>query len=103
MPDRYTFAIAAALLAAAPSIAQADPPKNNVAIKNTHIVDDGGAMKGVNSFTQEQARTHIAKSGFTNVSALKKDTNGVWRGTAIKDGHAVHVGLGFKGNVSTKD
>ena len=91
----------AATLMAAPAIAQTAPAKNNAAIKTAHTVDDGAARRGANSFTQAQAREHIAKSGFANVSALTKDAHGVWRGTARKGGRTVHVGLDFKGNVST--
>jgi hypothetical protein len=61
-------------------------------------VDDSDAMKGADSFKKDQARTHIAKSGYASVSAMKKDANGVWRSAAMKDGHTVHVGLDFKGN-----
>ena len=86
---------------AAPVLAQNAPAKNNAAIKTAHTVDDGGARRGANSFTERQAREHIAKSGFTNVSTLTKDKDGVWRGTAKKGGRTVHVGLDFKGNVST--
>lgn len=92
--------IGSALLAT-PALAQTAPAKNNAAIKDMHTVDDGSARRGANSFTQAQAREHIAKSGFTAVSALRKDKNGVWRGTAKKGGHTMHVGLDFKGNVST--
>jgi hypothetical protein len=95
-----TILLGTALLAA-PALAQTAPAKNNAAIKTAHTVDDGQARRGANSFTQTQAREHIAKSGFTNVSGLTKDKQGVWRGTAQKDGHTVHVGLDFKGNVST--
>jgi len=95
-----TILLGAALLAS-PALAQTAPAKNNAAIKTAHTVDDGQARRGANSFTQAQAREHIAKSGFTNVSGLTKDKQGVWRGTAMKDGHKVHVGLDFKGNVST--
>jgi putative membrane protein len=91
----------AALGAATPVLAQNAPAKNNSAVKDAHTVNDGGAQTGASSFTRAQAREHIAKSGFTNVSALTKDANGVWRGTARKSGHAVHVALDFKGNVST--
>lgn len=90
-----------AALLAAPALAQTAPPKNNTAIKDAHTVNDGRAQSGANSFTQAQARAHIAKSGFSNVSALTKDLAGVWRGTARKGGRSVHVGLDFKGNVST--
>src|SRR4051812_42831333 len=75
-----TLALGAALLAS-PVLAQNTPAKNNAAIKDVHTVNDGSARRGANSFTQAQARQHIAKSGFTNVSALAKDKNGVWRGT----------------------
>ncbi len=90
-----------AALLAAPALAQTAPPKNNTAIKDVHTVNDGRAQNGANSFTQAQARAHIAKSGFSNVLALTEDQAGVWRGTARKGGRSVHVGLDFKGNVST--
>ena len=37
--------------------------------------------------------------GFSNVSNLKKDDNGVWRGRATKDGKTVDVSLDYQGNV----
>jgi putative membrane protein len=86
---------------ASPALAQIPTAKNNAAIKQVHTVNDGGARRGANSFTQAQAREHILKSGFSDVSALSKDKSGVWRGTARKGGRTVHVGLDFKGNVST--
>lgn len=90
-----------ALAAAAPALAQSTRAKNNSAIKDSHTVNDGRSRSGANSFTEAQAREHIAKSGFSDVSALTKDKKGVWRGIATKDGHRLHVGLDFKGNVST--
>jgi hypothetical protein len=33
------------------------------------------------------------------VSVLNKDGDGIWRGTAMKDGKAVKVAVDFKGNV----
>jgi putative membrane protein len=33
------------------------------------------------------------------VSGLRKDDQGVWRGTATKDGRSVNVSLDFQGNV----
>jgi putative membrane protein len=91
-----------ALLASAPALAQTGA-KSNAAIKSAHDVNDGAAARGANSFTETQAREHIAKSGFSHVSALKKDKDGIWRGTAQKDGTIVHVGLDFKGNVTTAE
>ena len=72
-------------------------------MKDTHTVNDGSAEAGHNSFTEKQAREHIAKSGYAAVSPLKKGDDGVWRGTAKKDGRTVKVALDFKGNVSTSE
>lgn len=55
--------------------------------------------KGANSFTRGQARSRIAKKGYTHVTGLKKDSDGVWRGTGTKDGAPVQVWLDYKGNV----
>ena len=90
----------AAVVVAAPALAQTGA-KNNAAVKTAHTVNDGGARTGANSFTQGEARAHIEHAGFTDVSALVKDGNGVWRGTAKKGGRTVRVALDFKGNVTT--
>ena len=55
--------------------------------------------KGANSFTMRQARARIAKKGYTHVTGLAKDANGVWRGQGTKDGQPVQVWLDYKGNV----
>jgi hypothetical protein len=39
--------------------------------------------------------------GYTNVTELKKDDNGVWRGKASKSGSATAVSVDFQGNVNT--
>jgi hypothetical protein len=56
-------------------------------------------VQGRNSFTEGEAKSRIEKRGFTNVSKLAKDDNGVWRGQAMKDGKQVDVSLDFEGNV----
>ncbi len=57
---------------------------------------------GANSFSRGQARARIANHGFQNVSDLRKDSNGVWHGKAMKDGQQVSVWLDYKGNVGQK-
>ena len=54
-----------------------------------------------NLFTEEQARNHLARLGYTNISELTKDENGAWRGAAMKDGKTIMVGIDVKGNVAT--
>lgn len=55
--------------------------------------------RGHNSFSMGEARRRITRNGYATVSDLKKDNNGVWRGTATKDGASVGVWLDYKGNV----
>ena len=56
-------------------------------------------VEGENSFTEGQAKDRIAKAGFTDISALKLDDKGVWRGTGMKDGKSSPVALDYHGNV----
>ncbi|WP_159997560.1 PepSY domain-containing protein [Roseomonas sp. 18066] len=56
-------------------------------------------VAGSNSFTEAQARGRIEAAGFTQVEALKKDEQGVWRGQAMRDGKPEQVGLDFQGQV----
>ena len=55
--------------------------------------------KGANSFTDGEARRRLEKEGFTTVTDLKKDNEGVWRGKATKGGNNVGVWLDYKGNI----
>jgi putative membrane protein len=57
-------------------------------------------VKGANSFTEGQARSRLEHNGYSQVSALTKGNDGIWRGTATKNGSAVHVGVDFKGDIS---
>ena len=70
---------------------------------NTNSGNNPGApVAGANSFTEGQAKSRIESTGFSNVSELKKDDNGVWRGKAMKDGKSVDVSLDFQGNVVSR-
>ncbi len=71
---------------------------DNQAVVTTGANADQPA-KGSNSFTRGQARSRIAKKGYSHVTGLAKDGNGVWRGTGTKDGQPVQVWLDYKGNV----
>jgi hypothetical protein len=55
--------------------------------------------KGANSFTMGEAKSRIEGNGFSNVSALSKDDNGIWHGNAQKGGNTTTVWLDYKGNV----
>lgn len=82
----------------------AQPPANRDA--NTPAVNSPNSppnpnapVAGANSFTEGQAKSRIEDKGFKNVSGLKKDDNGVWRGKADQNGKSVNVSVDFQGNV----
>ncbi len=58
--------------------------------------------KGANSFSDGEARRRIESSGYATVADLKKDGDGIWRGSAMKDGAKVGVWLDYKGNIGQR-
>ena len=63
--------------------------------------DDGAPLKGANSFTEGQAKDRAVAYGLTSVADLKKDGDGIWRGSGMHDGKTVQVAVDYKGNVVT--
>lgn len=61
--------------------------------------DEGAPLKGANSFTEGQAKDRAIAHGLTNVADLKKDGDGIWRGSAMQDGKTVQLAVDYKGNV----
>lgn len=91
--------VSSAAFAQAPA---AMPGPNNNAVNSSGQNNSNAPVEGRNSFTEGQAKSHIEKAGYTNVSALKKDEKGVWRGKATKNGAVKDVTLDFEGNVNPK-
>jgi hypothetical protein len=77
-----------------------DNAPSNPAVKTTEGNNPGAPAAGANSFTEGQAKARIESRGYANVSGLAKDTNGFWRGKAMKDGKSVNVTLDYQGNVT---
>ena len=103
---RTYLAIAAAAAMITGVLAMAQPANRDanapaVNIPNTPP-NPGAPVVGSNSFTEGQAKSHIESSGFSNVSELRKDDQGVWRGKAMKDGKSATVSLDFQGNVTAQ-
>jgi opacity protein-like surface antigen len=88
--------LAAALAISTSAVAQTP------AVKSPNTNNPAAPVAGANSFTEGQAKSKIEASGYTNVSALKKDDNGIWTGSATKGGQKVNVKLDFQGNVVTQ-
>ena len=102
--QRTLLLTTAALMIAGAASAQNPPAQsgpNNNAI-NSDQKNSDKPVAGRNSFTEGQAKSKIEASGYTNVSGLKKDDNGVWTGTATKGSQKVNVKLDFQGNVVTQ-
>jgi opacity protein-like surface antigen len=86
------LAFAATILASHLATAQSASTTSTQPTANTPVA-------GSNSFTEGQARSRIEAAGWTNVTDLRKDDQGVWRGRAMRGGIAAAVGLDFQGNV----
>jgi hypothetical protein len=65
----------------------------------TSTAEAGAPLKGANSFTEAQAQDRALAAGFVTISSMKKDDNGVWRGTAMDGTKSVTIAVDFKGNV----
>ena len=100
--------IAASLFIAATAMAQITAPQadhnapTNAAVKHSSVKKTRHPASGANSFTEAQAKKRISKAGYTNISDLKKDDAGLWKGSATNGGKSVNVALDYKGNVSSK-
>jgi len=66
------------------------------------IVAASALEKGANSFTEGQAKSRLEGAGLSDVTDLKKDDQGVWRGKAKRNGKSVTVGFDYKGNIAAE-
>jgi hypothetical protein len=100
----YLAIAASAVMFAASAVAQpATRDANTPAVNTPNSPPNPGApVAGANSFTEGQAKSRIEASGYANVSELRKDDQGVWRGKAMKDGKSISVSLDFQGNVTAQ-
>jgi len=70
-----------------------------VTTSNANQKTAAAPVKGANSFTMNEAKRRIEAGGFTQVSDLKKDDDGIWRGTGMREGASVQVYCDYQGNV----
>ena len=119
--DAVTLGLAAALLSGSIAAAQTTPGNSAPATSGTPAAtssqpaasgNDNQAVattnanaampaSGHNSFRKGEARRRSASEGYASVSGLHKDSHGVWRGRATKDGQQTAVWLDYKGNVGS--
>lgn len=92
-------AVALSCTAAYSQPAQSGPGNN--AVNSPDVKNSSQPVAGRNSFTEGQAKSRIESAGYSNVTELKKDDNGVWRGKASKGGAVSNVSVDFQGNVNS--
>jgi hypothetical protein len=95
-------AVVAGVLALATGAASAQtnsPAPPAVVHGNADSHTTAAPVAGKNSFTETQAKERLENHGYSSVSALKKDDQSVWRGTATKDGKSVGVAVDYQGNI----
>src|SRR3954451_20843839 len=104
---RNSLAVATILAVLASSVmaqtqnppAQDSPQNSAINTQDSSNRQVNAPLAGANSFTEGQAKSRIENMGFANVTDLKKDDNGVWRGRAMKSGQTVDVSVDYQGNV----
>jgi len=69
------------------------------AVTTTDTASPAAPVPGANSFTEDRAKSRIQDAGFSDVSKLTKDDQGIWRGQANKDGKNIAVALDYQGIV----
>jgi hypothetical protein len=98
---RALLLLAAGLMATTASAqnppAQSGP--NNNAVNSSGQNNSNAPVAGRNSFTESQAKSRIEGAGYSDVTELKKDDSGVWRGKAKKGGKSADISVDFQGNV----
>ena len=95
--------IAALLLLAGTGAGLAQEPAPGAAGKPDGQAAVGEPLQsGANSFTEAQVRDRFGRMGFGEITDLKKDESGIWRGTAVHAGKSVRIGMDFKGNVAAQ-
>ena len=94
-----TLALIGGSALAQSQVPPAQQQPGNRAINTEGANTSTAPVAGANSFTEGQAKSRIEANGYSNVTDLKKDDNGVWRGKGMKEGKSVTVSVDFQGNV----
>ncbi len=81
---------------------QGNAPSSVNASGKAQFVAPTALEQGANSFTEGQAKSRLEGAGLKDVTDLKKDDQGIWRGKAMHDGKSVTVGFDYKGNIAAQ-
>lgn len=84
-----------------PSAARAAPEPAAPA-ERAHGAVGAQLKPGANSFTAAQVRARFSEMGFQDVTDLRLDEQGIWRGRAQHAGRSVAVGMDYRGEVAAE-
>lgn len=92
-------------LLAAPLLAGCNPTAqtNNPAVATEDSVAERQTQapaRGATSFTEDQARDHLVKNGYSAPTDLRQAEDGSWRGQATMSGKVVGVVVDYQGNIT---
>lgn len=81
-------------------VVSAPEAPGNAAVDTTPTTGETAQTAGASSFTEGQARGAIENAGYSNVSSLTQNEQGIWSGKATKGGTEVAVSVDYKGAVT---
>ena len=82
-----------------PAVSAPEAP-GNAAVDTTPTTGETAQTPGASSFTEAQARGSIENAGYSIVSSLTQNEQGIWSGKWTKGGAEVAVSVDYKGAVS---
>ena len=59
----------------------------------------GAPLKGTGRLEEGDAKDRALAAGYSAVSSLARDGDGIWRGSAMKGGKSTRIAVDYKGNV----
>ncbi len=75
-------------------------PARPLAAEPPEIIDKSGVAPGPTALTEVQVRDQLEHDGYRQVAMLSKGDDGIWRGSATKDGAPIRVAVDANGNIS---
>jgi putative membrane protein len=74
-------------------VAPSGPPPNAPPDRST-------PKAGANSFTEAQAKSRLERMGYSEISELRLDDRGIWRGRAMYGTQQVQVSVDYRGAIT---
>lgn len=104
---KATAFAALALTAVGSAQAQSQPMPSdhamqNPAMKSPDHMTKAPLARGKTSFTMGEARSRLEKAGYSKITNLVKDNDGLWQARAMRHGKWVNAAVDYKGNVAAR-